>query len=166
MLDAPDAQLYWAAQRPLLISWLVSSVLSLAFFFPFYLGTGLFITGEIAACLGIAGSAIHVCSACGSGLDARNQIRITHSMAGAAAALDIFTVFLAVLVLLGVECGGGGGEGSAQASGDVCNYLVVYVLMFACYTALHSSLSLRVSQAAKNVQRLASPVSSGMVSLA
>lgn len=103
-------------------------------------------------CLGIAGASIHLCGSC-RGMDQASQMRLTYSMARAATALDMLTVMLGSLILVGTTTQG-------------LEAVHLYVLFFVVFTVLHTYLSSRIAYAASRMRQLLNPVSSGLVPLA
>lgn len=59
--DLPSTVQMWHNQRPLMLVWLVSSLISLVLFAPLFMASGLFLAAEIAAIMGVIASVVQLC---------------------------------------------------------------------------------------------------------
>ena len=71
--ELPDSSQLWRTQKPLMIAWFLCSSAALALFAPFFVTTGLFLGGEVAAILGILASSMHLFRSCNQGKSAVPQ---------------------------------------------------------------------------------------------
>lgn len=59
--DLPSTVSLWHSQRPIMIIWLISSLISLVLFAPLFMASGLFLAAEIAAVMGVIASVVQLC---------------------------------------------------------------------------------------------------------
>jgi hypothetical protein len=59
--DLPSTVQMWHNQRPLMLVWLVSSLISLVLFAPLFMASGLFLAAEIAAVMGVIAAVVQLC---------------------------------------------------------------------------------------------------------
>jgi hypothetical protein len=53
--------LLWHSQRGIMLAWLISSIVLLLLFAPFFITTGLFLGAEVACILCIMASSVYLC---------------------------------------------------------------------------------------------------------
>jgi hypothetical protein len=59
--DLPDVMLLWHSQRGIMLAWMISSIVLLLLFAPFFITTGLFLGAEVACILCIMASGVYLC---------------------------------------------------------------------------------------------------------
>lgn len=59
--DLPSTVQMWHNQRPLMLVWLASSLISLVLFAPLFMASGLFLAAEIAAIMGVIAAVVQLC---------------------------------------------------------------------------------------------------------
>jgi hypothetical protein len=90
-------------------------------------------------------------------------MKLVASCGTAAAALDLFTLVLDLLLLWGLRCDVAGEDDPVE--GDMCVAVAQYALLFAIAMAHHAAVSWMCAVRARNLLPLLNPVSSGAVQL-
>lgn len=88
-------------------------------------------------------------------------MKLVVSCGSAAAALDVFTLALTLLLLWGLRCD----PSEDPVDGDMCVAVAQYALLFAVIMAHHAVVSWMCAVRARNLLPLLNPVSSGAVQL-
>ncbi|WIA34399.1 hypothetical protein OEZ86_012735 [Tetradesmus obliquus] len=154
--DLPDVLLLWRSQRGVMLAWMISSIVMLLLFAPFFVTTGLFLGAEVACILCVMASGVYLCRrTAADGLELGSQVKLAASCGAAAFFLDCLTAFVDLLLVWTVDC-----EGD-EACTSVMNYAVVFGLSL----TWHAYLSIVISQRARSLLPMLNPVSSGVIQL-
>ncbi|KAF6254057.1 hypothetical protein COO60DRAFT_358029 [Scenedesmus sp. NREL 46B-D3] len=154
--NLPDVMHLWHSQRGVMLAWLVSSVVLLLLFAPFFITTGLFLGAEMACILCVMASSVYLCRRSATdGLELGSQIKLAATCGAAAFFLDCLSAFVDLLLVWSVDC-----EGD-----DACASVMNYAVVFGLSLTWHAYLSVVISQRARSLLPLLNPVSSGIVQL-